>query len=33
VNVTGGHVTHGAVAEAHGLPYTPLGDALPAIAA
>ncbi|MBA2740397.1 MAG: alanine dehydrogenase [Actinobacteria bacterium] len=30
VNVVGGRVTYEAVAEAHGLPYTPLGDALAA---
>ena len=28
VNVLGGHVTYEAVAEAHGLPYLPLADAL-----
>ena len=28
VNVLGGHVTYEAVAEAHGLPYMPLADAL-----
>ena len=32
VNVIGGKVTYAAVAEAHGMPYTPLGDALPAVA-
>jgi alanine dehydrogenase len=30
VNVVGGHVTYEAVAEAHGLEYTPLDDALAA---
>jgi alanine dehydrogenase len=30
VNVVGGHVTYEAVAEAHGLDYTPLEDALAA---
>jgi alanine dehydrogenase len=30
VNVLGGRVTYEAVAEAHGLEYTPLDDALPA---
>jgi alanine dehydrogenase len=30
VNVVGGRVTYEAVADAHGLPYTPLGDALAA---
>jgi alanine dehydrogenase len=29
VNVAGGKLTYAAVAEAHGLPYTPLGEALP----
>jgi alanine dehydrogenase len=29
VNVVAGRITYSAVAEAHGLPYTPLGDALP----
>jgi alanine dehydrogenase len=29
VNVVGGKLTYGAVAEAHGLPYTPLEEALP----
>jgi alanine dehydrogenase len=33
VNVIGGKVTYAAVAEAHGMPYTPLGDALPAVPA
>jgi alanine dehydrogenase len=33
VNVIGGKVTYAAVAEAHGMAYTPLGDALPAVAA
>jgi alanine dehydrogenase len=28
VNVLGGKVTYGAVAEAHGLPYTPLFEVL-----
>jgi alanine dehydrogenase len=32
VNVLGGCITYGAVAEAHGLPYTPLADALAAAA-
>jgi alanine dehydrogenase len=31
VNVVGGHVTYEAVAEAHGLEYTPLDDALGAV--
>ncbi len=31
VNVIGGRITYEAVAEAHGLDYTPLGDALAAI--
>ncbi len=30
VNVVGGKVTYEAVAQAHGLPYTPLGDAISA---
>jgi alanine dehydrogenase len=33
VNVIAGKITYAAVAEAHGLPYTPLAEALPAIAA
>jgi alanine dehydrogenase len=33
VNVIGGKVTYRAVAEAHGLAYTPLGDVVPALAA
>ena len=33
VNVIAGKLTYAAVAEAHGLPYTPLAEALPAIAA
>ncbi|HJU48037.1 MAG TPA: alanine dehydrogenase [Gaiellaceae bacterium] len=33
VNVIGGKVTYRAVAEAHGLEYTPLGDVVPALAA
>ncbi|HEU0335515.1 MAG TPA: alanine dehydrogenase [Gaiellaceae bacterium] len=33
VNVVGGRVTYAAVAEAHGLPFTPLEDALPPVAA
>jgi alanine dehydrogenase len=33
VNVVGGHITYEAVADAHQLPYTPLDDALSAIAA
>jgi alanine dehydrogenase len=33
VNVIGGKVTYAAVAEAHGMPYTPLAEALPAVAA
>jgi alanine dehydrogenase len=33
VNVIAGTITYAAVAEAHGLPYTPLAEALPAIAA
>jgi alanine dehydrogenase len=33
VNVVGGKVTYAAVAEAHGLPYTPLEDALASAAA
>jgi alanine dehydrogenase len=33
VNVIAGKITYAAVAEAHGLPYTPLGEALPAVAA
>ncbi len=32
VNVSGGKITYRAVAEAHGLPYTPLHDVLPAAA-
>jgi alanine dehydrogenase len=32
-NVVGGKVTYAAVAEAHGLPFTPLEDALPPVAA
>ena len=32
VNVIGGKVTYQAVAEAHGIPYTPLADLLPAAA-
>ncbi|MBX5474726.1 MAG: alanine dehydrogenase [Thermoleophilia bacterium] len=31
VNVLGGKITHAAVAEAHGLEFTPLEDALPAL--
>jgi alanine dehydrogenase len=33
VNVLGGHVTYEAVAEAHGMEYTPLDDALAAAVA
>jgi alanine dehydrogenase len=33
VNVIGGKITYAAVAEAHGMPYTPLAAALPAVAA
>jgi alanine dehydrogenase len=33
VNVIRGKITYAAVAEAHGLPYTPLAEALPAVAA
>jgi alanine dehydrogenase len=33
VNVIAGKITYAAVAEAHGLPYTPLAEALPAVAA
>lgn len=33
VNVLGGKLTHAAVAEAHGLEFTPLEDALPALQA
>lgn len=33
VNVAAGTVTYQAVAEAHGLPYTPVEDALRALAA
>jgi alanine dehydrogenase len=33
VNVVGGRVTYAAVAEAHGLPFTPVEDALPSVAA
>jgi alanine dehydrogenase len=33
VNVLAGKITYAAVAEAHGLEYTPLGDVLPLIAA
>jgi alanine dehydrogenase len=33
VNVIAGKVTYAAVAEAHGIPYTPLAEALPAVAA
>lgn len=33
VNVLGGKITHAAVAEAHGLEFTPLEDALPALQA
>ena len=33
VNVAAGKITYQAVADAHGLPYTPLADALPAVAA
>jgi hypothetical protein len=29
VNVVEGKITHGAVADAHGLDYTPLSDLLP----
>jgi len=32
VNVVGGRITYQAVAEAHGLPYTPLSAAMPAAA-
>ena len=32
VNVIGGRITYQAVAEAHGLPYTRLGDVVPAAA-
>jgi alanine dehydrogenase len=33
VNVIGGKVTYAAVAEAHGMAYTPLAEALPTVAA
>jgi alanine dehydrogenase len=33
VNVVAGRITYAAVAEAHGLPYTPLADVLPTVAA
>jgi alanine dehydrogenase len=33
VNVVGGRVTYAAVAEAHGLPFTPVEEALPPVAA
>jgi alanine dehydrogenase len=33
VNVVDGHLTHAAVAEAHGMPYTPLADVIPAVTA
>jgi alanine dehydrogenase len=33
VNVIAGKITYAAVADAHGLPYTPLAEALPAVAA
>jgi alanine dehydrogenase len=33
VNVVEGRITYAAVAEAHGLPYTPLSEALPSVAA